>query len=45
MYGKMQESGLSEIILGICTSAIWGQFPEVSHLEFPQGSPWGVTAA
>ena len=26
MYGKMQESGLSEIILLICTSAICGKF-------------------
>ena len=27
MYGKMQESGLTEIIPFICISAIWGQHP------------------
>ena len=27
MDGKMQKSGLIEIILLICTSAIWGQYP------------------
>ena len=30
MYGKMQESGLTEIILLICTLAIWGQYPVFS---------------
>ena len=35
MYGKMQESGLIEIIPLICTSAIWGQRPVLSH---PEGS-------
>ena len=37
MYGKMQESGLTEIIPLICTSAIWGQCPVFPHPEFPQG--------
>ena len=27
MYGKMQESGVTEITPFICISAIWGQFP------------------
>ena len=27
------------------TSAIWGQYPVFSHLEFPKGSPWGVAVA
>ena len=26
VYGKMQESGLTEIIPFICTSAIWGRY-------------------
>ena len=39
MYGKVQESGLTEIIPFIGTSAIWGQDPVFSHPEFPQGSP------
>ena len=38
MYGKMQESGLTEIIPFICTSALWSQYPVFSHSEFPQGS-------
>ena len=40
----MQESGLTEIIPLICTSAIWGQYPVFSHPGFPQGSlaPLGV---
>ena len=38
MYGKMQESGLTEIIPLICTSAVCGQHPVVSHPE----SPWGT---
>ena len=37
MYGKMQESGLTEIIPLICTSAIWGQYPVLSLPESPQG--------
>ena len=41
MYGKMQESGLTEIIPFTGTSAIWGQFPVFSHPESPQGAPLG----
>ena len=44
MYGKMQESGLTEIIPLTGTLAIWGQYPVFSHPEFPQGSPEGVAA-
>ena len=40
MCGKMQESGLTEIIPLICISAIWGWYPVRSHFEFLQkGSP------
>ena len=38
-YGKVQESGLSEIIPLIGTSAIWGQHPVFSHPELSGG--WG----
>ena len=41
MYGKMQESGLTEIISFLGTSAIWGQVPVFSHPESPQGAPLG----
>ena len=34
MYGKTQESGLTEISPFICISAIWGQCPVFSHPEF-----------
>ena len=44
MYGKMQESGITEIIPLICTSAIWGQHPLFSHPEFPQAAPLWVAA-
>ena len=44
MYGKMQESELTEVIPLMCTSAIWGQYPVFSYREFPQGSPKGVAA-
>ena len=38
----MQESGLTEIIPSISTSAVWGQYPVLSHPESPQGaSLWG----
>ena len=40
----MQESGLTETIPLIRTSAIWGQYPVFSHPEFPQVSLWGVAA-
>ena len=33
MYRKMQESGLVEITPLMCTSAIWGQSPVLSHTE------------
>ena len=38
MYGKMQESGLTEIIFLICTTAIWGLYPIFAYPEFPQSS-------
>ena len=41
----MQESGLTEIIPLICTSALWGQcrvLSYLSHPESPQGSPLGA---
>ena len=34
----------TEIIPLKCTSAIWGQGPVFSYLEFPWGLPWGVAA-
>ena len=43
MYAKMQEAGPTEIIPLICTSAIWGQYPDFLHPEFPQGAQLGVT--
>ena len=43
-YGKMQESGLIEIIPLICVSALLGQYPVFSQPEFPQGSTLGVVA-
>ena len=36
MCGKMQESGLTEIIHLTCISAIWGWYPVLSHFEFLQ---------
>ena len=47
MYGKMQESGLTEIIPFICISAIWGQYPVLFDiLSFLTiGSDWGLMAA
>ena len=44
MYRKLQESGFTEIISLICTSAICSQYPVFLHPEFPQGSPEGVAA-
>ena len=35
MYGKMQESGLTEIFPLICTSALWGHTILFSQMEFP----------
>ena len=43
MYGKMQESGLTEIIPLIYTSPLWGQYPVFSHPDFPQGLLWSMT--
>ena len=40
----MQESGLTEIIPLICIPALWGQYPVISHPEFPQGSSRGMAA-
>ena len=34
--GKMQESGLMEIIPLICPSALWGQYPVLSHPVSPR---------
>ena len=45
MYGKMQESGLTEIVPLICSSTIWGQYPVLFHLESPQGALSGAAAA
>ena len=44
MYGKMQESGVIEIIPFVCTSALWGQFPVFLHPESPQGAQLGTAA-
>ena len=47
MCGKVQESGLTEIVPLMCTSALWGQRPVLSHPESPQGhrgGSWHVTA-
>ena len=38
MYGKMQESGLTEIFPSMCISAIWDQHSELSHPEPPRGA-------
>ena len=40
----MQQSGLTEIILLIWTSAIWGLYPVFPNPELSQGSLWGVAA-
>ena len=39
----MQEPGLTEVIPLVCTSAVWGLYPSVSHPEFPQGSVQEMT--
>ena len=39
MCGKMQESGLTEVIPLMCTSNIWDQNPVFSHPQFPQAAP------
>ena len=38
MYGKMQESGLTEIIPLMCTTS----YPVLSHLESARGASLGV---
>ena len=42
MYGKTEESGLTEISPFICISALWGQYPVFSHPEFlkPHHREW-----
>ena len=43
MSGKMQESGLTEIIPLICTFTIQGQYPVFLHPEIPSGcTGWGL---
>ena len=44
MYGKRQESGLTDIIPLMCILTLWGQYPAFSHPESPQGAPLGATA-
>ena len=41
LYGKMQESELTEVIPLMCASAIWGQDPVLSHPESPQDAMLG----
>lgn len=42
MHGKMQESRLTEVIPLVCTSAIWGENPVLSHSKSPRDAPSGV---
>ena len=44
-YEKMQESGLIETILLICTSAIWGQYPVFIFSGLTIGSGCSLMAA
>ena len=44
MSGKLQESGLIEIIPLMGTSALWGQPPVFLHPESPEGAPLGAAA-
>ena len=44
MYGKMQESGLTELFLWYAPQLSKGQHPILSHPEFPQGAPLGVAS-
>ena len=41
MYGKMQESGLTETTLLTCASASWGQNPVLSQSRVPSGCTVG----
>ena len=43
MYGKIQESGLTEIIPLISTLTTEGQYTVFIHHESPQGAMLGVT--
>ena len=43
--GRAEGLYITEIIPLMCTSALWGQYPVLSHPESPQGAPWGVAAA
>ena len=45
LYGKMQESELTEIIPSMCASAIWGQHPVLSHPESQDAALGGGLAA
>ena len=42
MYGKIQESGLTEISPLIFILANWGQYPVFLHPEFLHGLPYIV---
>ena len=42
MYGKIQESGLTEIIPLICILTIQGQYPTFLHPESPRGAQLGM---
>ena len=44
MYGKMQESGLTEIIPLIWTSGIWGRYPVFLILSLLRMHTCGVAA-
>ena len=50
MYGKMQESGLTEIILLICTSFIWyhaavtHKFLTITHTQRSHSSHYKISA-
>ena len=44
MYGKIQESGLIEIIPLICILTIQGQYPTFLHPESPRGAQLGMAA-
>ena len=45
MCGKMQDSGVPEIIPLMCTSAFWDQYPVLSHPESPQGASLGASCS
>ena len=39
MYGKIQESGLTEMIALVWTLALWSQYPMFFHPVSPQRAP------